>query len=80
MVEYKILTERDSLFAGRFDQEALEQALNSYSQRSALASSCVRWKAGSPGRRTGDRATTHSKKPNAGHPCSRSRSLQQGNH
>ena len=30
MVEYKILTERDSLFAGRFDQEALEQALNSY--------------------------------------------------
>jgi hypothetical protein len=30
MVEYKVLTERDSLFAGRFDPEALEKALNNY--------------------------------------------------
>jgi hypothetical protein len=30
MYEYKILTERDSRFAGRFDPEVLEAALNSY--------------------------------------------------
>lgn len=30
MFEYKVLTERDSRFAGRFDPEALETALNSY--------------------------------------------------
>ncbi|CAN5775741.1 DUF4177 domain-containing protein [soil metagenome] len=30
MVEYKVLTERDSLFAGHFDPEALEAALNRY--------------------------------------------------
>lgn len=30
MVEYKVLTERDSVFAGRFDPDVLEQTLNSY--------------------------------------------------
>jgi hypothetical protein len=30
MVEYKVLTERDSRFAGAFDEAALESALNSY--------------------------------------------------
>jgi hypothetical protein len=30
MVEYKVLTERDSRFAGKFDEAALEDALNSY--------------------------------------------------
>ena len=30
MVAYKVLTERDSLFGGSFDPDALEQALNSY--------------------------------------------------
>jgi len=30
MVEYKVLTERDSRFAGKFDPDSLETALNSY--------------------------------------------------
>jgi hypothetical protein len=30
VVEYKVLTERDSLFSGKFDPEALETVLNSY--------------------------------------------------
>lgn len=30
MYEYKVLTERDSRFAGRFDLDALESTLNSY--------------------------------------------------
>ncbi|MBA3350439.1 MAG: DUF4177 domain-containing protein [Actinobacteria bacterium] len=30
MFEYKLLTERDSRFAGRFEPEDLETALNSY--------------------------------------------------
>ncbi len=30
MYEYKILTERDSTFAGKFDLEQLEVALNTY--------------------------------------------------
>lgn len=30
MLEYKILTERDSRFSGKFDLEQLETALNSY--------------------------------------------------
>lgn len=30
MVEYKVLTERDSRFSGKFDPDALETALNSY--------------------------------------------------
>ncbi len=30
MYEYKIVTERDSRFSGRFDQESLEATLNSY--------------------------------------------------
>ncbi|MBA2273207.1 MAG: DUF4177 domain-containing protein [Actinobacteria bacterium] len=30
MFEYKVLTERDSLFAGRFEPESLEAALNGY--------------------------------------------------
>jgi hypothetical protein len=29
-MQYKVLTERDSRFAGRFDAETLEQALNAY--------------------------------------------------
>jgi len=28
--EYKVLTERDSKFSGRFDSESLEQVLNGY--------------------------------------------------
>ena len=30
MLEYKILTERDSRFSGKFDLDQLETALNSY--------------------------------------------------
>jgi hypothetical protein len=30
MVEYKVLTERDSRFSGKFDPDALETALNRY--------------------------------------------------
>ncbi len=30
MVEYKVLTERDSRFSGAFDPKVLEQALNSH--------------------------------------------------
>ena len=30
MFEYKILTERDSKFSGRFDSESLEEVLNAY--------------------------------------------------
>jgi len=30
LVEYKVLTERDSRFGGAFDEAALEGALNSY--------------------------------------------------
>ena len=30
MYEYKVLTERDSKFSGRFDSESLEQVLNGY--------------------------------------------------
>jgi hypothetical protein len=29
MLEYKLLTQRDSIFSGRFDLDALETALNS---------------------------------------------------
>ena len=30
MVEYRVLMERDSLLAGRFDPDVLEKSLNSY--------------------------------------------------
>jgi hypothetical protein len=30
MLEYKVLTERDTKFTGKFDAESLEAALNSY--------------------------------------------------
>lgn len=30
LFEYKVLTERDSVLAGRFDPESLETALNGY--------------------------------------------------
>ncbi len=30
MVQYKVITERDSMFSGKFDVEDLETALNSY--------------------------------------------------
>ncbi len=30
MLEYKVLAQRDSLFAGKFDLDALETALNGY--------------------------------------------------
>ena len=30
MIEYKVITERDSRFSGSFDPESLETALNSY--------------------------------------------------
>lgn len=29
-MEYKVLTERDSLFSGKFDAESLERTLNTY--------------------------------------------------
>ena len=32
MVEYKVITERDSRFSGAFDPEALEGVLNSYAR------------------------------------------------
>ena len=32
MVEYKILTERDSRISGNFDPDSLESALNSYAE------------------------------------------------
>jgi len=33
MVEYEVPTERDSRFAGKFDPDSLETALNSYAAR-----------------------------------------------
>ncbi|MBI4429804.1 MAG: DUF4177 domain-containing protein [Ignavibacteriales bacterium] len=30
MKEYKVLTQKDQFFAGKFDPEKLEQAMNSY--------------------------------------------------
>ncbi|MGI8789422.1 MAG: DUF4177 domain-containing protein [Actinomycetota bacterium] len=30
MIEYKVLAERDSRFAGRFDPDVLEKVLNTY--------------------------------------------------
>ena len=30
MVEYKVITERDSMFSGKFDVDDLEAALNGY--------------------------------------------------
>jgi hypothetical protein len=33
MKEYKILTQKDKWFSGKFDPEKLEQALNSYAQQ-----------------------------------------------
>jgi hypothetical protein len=30
MIEYKVITERDSRFSGQFDPDVLESALNSY--------------------------------------------------
>jgi hypothetical protein len=30
MIEYKVITERDSRFSGKFDPDVLESALNSY--------------------------------------------------
>jgi len=32
MKEYKILTQKDRFFSGKFDPEKLEKALNSYAQ------------------------------------------------
>jgi hypothetical protein len=33
MKEYKVLTQKDKWFSGKFDPEKLEQALNSYAQQ-----------------------------------------------
>jgi len=33
MLEYKVLTQKDKWFSGKFDPEALEAALNSYAQQ-----------------------------------------------
>ena len=33
MKEYKVLTQKDKWFSGKFSPEKLEQALNSYSQQ-----------------------------------------------
>jgi acetolactate synthase regulatory subunit len=33
MVEYKVLSERDSRIAGRFDPDALERVLNDHAQK-----------------------------------------------
>lgn len=33
MKEYKVLTQKDRFFAGKFDPEKLEQAMNSYSSQ-----------------------------------------------
>ncbi len=33
MKEYKVLTQKDKWFTGKFDPAALEQALNSYAQQ-----------------------------------------------
>jgi hypothetical protein len=32
-VEYKVLTQKDKWFTGKFDPERLEQALNAYAQQ-----------------------------------------------
>lgn len=49
MKEYKVLTQKDKWFSGKFDPEALEGALNAYAQQGwqviAITSSSV-----SPGR------------------------------
>lgn len=33
MKEYKVLTQKDKWFSGKFDPEALEKALNAYAQQ-----------------------------------------------
>ncbi len=42
MKEYKVLTQKDKWFSGKFDPETLESALNSYAQQGwRLVSSCT---------------------------------------
>lgn len=41
MKEYKVLTQKDKWFSGKFDPERLEEALNSYSEQGWSLNSCA---------------------------------------
>jgi hypothetical protein len=41
MKEYKVLTQKDKWFGGKFDPEKLEQAINAYAAQSWRVISCA---------------------------------------
>ena len=41
MKEYKILTQKDKWFSGKFDPEKLEQAMNAYAEQGWRVISCA---------------------------------------
>ncbi len=41
MKEYKVLTQKDKWFSGKFDPAVLEQALNSYAQQGWTLKACA---------------------------------------
>jgi hypothetical protein len=41
MKEYKVLTQKDKWFSGKFDPEKLEQALNAYAQEGWSVIACT---------------------------------------
>ena len=41
MKEYKVLTQKDKWFSGKFDPAALEQAINSYAQQGWVVKTSV---------------------------------------
>jgi hypothetical protein len=41
MKNYKVLTQKDKWFSGKFDPEKLEQALNGYAEQGWRAISCA---------------------------------------
>lgn len=41
MKEYKVLTQKDKFFSGKFDPENLERAINSYAQQGWKVISCA---------------------------------------
>ena len=53
MKEYKVLTQKDKWFSGKFDPEKLEQAINAYAQQGWQVIACTT--ATFPGMLTGGR-------------------------
>jgi magnesium-transporting ATPase (P-type) len=41
MKEYKVLTQKDKWFSGKFDPEKLEQAINAYAEQGWRVISCA---------------------------------------